>query len=291
MTAFPGRAPGPDAAKMNETTLTPHALLQLAEAQRSRFYLSFAGKGHDVQELDCALSRYDGRIIELDTTSVQAPGHDWRDRPVTVYFRVARKTPRVEDVFYTFSTTLVDTATPRRGQVRLTLRVPARVDVGQRRKSIRVEPNLENITGLHLWTYDARGGFRLDNPVLTRQDFDAREAALLNLSAGGMRVLFRRELLKKRGVVLEKGGRLIAHLSMRDAKSPVPEALWIIAKIIHVFEDRVTKDRTAGLEFVAHGRVDPETRKVAWSRVDDNVIAELANLTYLWHLEKYREKL
>ena len=44
-----------------------------------------------------------------------------------------------------------------------------------------------------------------------------------------------------------------------------------------------------GLEFVANG-VRQESGKVEWSKIEDNVIDDMAQRIYLWHVSLYRDR-
>ena len=44
------------------------------------------------------------------------------------------------------------------------------------------------------------------------------------------------------------------------------------------------------MEFIASGIRQAETGKIAWEKVADNVIDDLAQRIYQWHLALYREK-
>jgi hypothetical protein len=80
------------------------------------------------------------------------------------------------------------------------------------------------------------------------------------------------------------------YLKITGAPAAAADECWLIAKTASAYEDFVTKDVNIGLEFIGQGRIDPETQKVVWKKVVDNVIEDIATWTHHWHLELYREK-
>ncbi len=263
-------------------------LLEQALDRRSRVFLRFSTQIRGIGDINCSLAAAteDGVVLETDT--LQAAGRDWEGRRVACWFSLTRRAKRIEEIFYNFNTVIKEASLERPGLVRLTLRPPDRVDTGQRRKSLRVDPNMDMFPRVFVWTYDARGAFQLDRPILTRASFENRAAMIKNLSGGGMRLMVARAALRDHDVDLVRGDRLIVLLNIRDRDKGLEGEHWLAAKINHAYEDRVTRNKTLGLEFTAHGKADSKTRKVTWKKVVDNVISELADATFHWHVDKLR---
>ena len=53
--------------------------------------------------------------------------------------------------------------------------------------------------------------------------------------------------------------------------------------------DPVSGEIALGLEYVANG-LRQESGKVEWSKIEDNVIDDMAQRIYLWHVSLYRDR-
>ncbi len=111
-----------------------------------------------------------------------------------------------------------------------------------------------------------------------------------NLSAGGMRLVLTAPVVKAAPLPVEKGTRFIIQMVIKNTEGGPDDPYWIIARVSNATRDFVTKEVVCGMEFIAEGRSDPETGKVAWKKVVDNVIAGIGKWTYKWNLDVYREK-
>ena len=176
---------------MSAQDKTSLKLLEEAMAQRARCFLSLPVSVTGVRELDCAMLESSTRGLLLESQGKAACGPHWMGLDVTGYFRVILRRNGIDETFYTFDSRIKAAANGRTGIARLLLEEPDSLVFGQRRKSLRVEPDIERIAAAFLWRYDKKEGFVMDCPALRRVDFQGGLARIADISAGGMRLTVR----------------------------------------------------------------------------------------------------
>lgn len=275
--------------------MTAHAklsrrLMETAIAQRCRCVLTLPEHVAGLGELDCAILESSSRGLLLESVGKAACGPHWIGLPVQGFFRVVLRRHGLEDNFYTFDSRIREAAAGRAGTARLRLEEPGKVVFGQRRKSLRVEPEPQQLQSAYLWRYDKREGFVRNAPTLRDGDFQSGQARLADISAGGLRLSLRGALVRERGLELPPGQRVVVHLHLHEPRLPGAHEFWIVARVRHTAEDCLSHDATIGLEFLASGRLDPEAGKIRWQPVQDHVIPGLTDIFFQWDLDKRRNK-
>jgi len=265
-------------------------LLDLALAQRAKIHLVFDNEVTSIHNLSCSLLAVNSRYLKLELTSLKEAGKRWIGEALTCYFKIVEKKPKTREIFHTFRSSIQDTSQSENETVLIEIKTPEFVGQDQRRKSLRIAPDMDNFVTLALWPYNSSGGFDPCSPKLVLSDFRNHQARLVNMSAGGMKLVVKSAKLKEFDPGFQKGNRLIMFLKINSAAGAAADECWLIAKASSSYEDFVTKDVNIGLEFIGQGKIDPETQKVAWKKVVDNVIEDIATWTHQWHLDLYREK-
>ncbi|MGD9609340.1 MAG: PilZ domain-containing protein [Desulfovibrionaceae bacterium] len=269
---------------------TADHLLEAAIAQRSRCFLSLPTPVMPCREIVCAILEYSSRGLILESLEQVAAGPHWLGQPVRGYFCIAQSRQVADATFYTFDSRIRATKTSPRGLARLGLAQPGSVVFGQRRKSLRVEPDPARIRELLVWRYDRKDGFRFDAPLLKLEDFRSGAARVLNLSAGGLGLGVSHALAGSSGLDMQITERCIIHCCLDEPRVAGTHAFWLVARLRHVDRDRLGQHLTAGLEFLATGNLDAAAGKIRWLPVDDHGVAALAEICYLWHLDRHRER-
>ena len=270
---------------------TPRRLLEEAIAQRSRCHLELPQPIVGIKEIDCAILEASTRGLLLESIGKAAAGPHWVGQPVKGFFQVALRRKTLEEVFYTFDSSIRAAASSPAGQARLRLAEPKALVFGQRRKSLRLEPQPDQLRAAFFWRYDRKTGFRLDAPALRPADFHQGAARLANVSAGGLCLTLGHVLAQERGLAAARGDRLVIRLELREPRAACSGEFWVVGKVSHAALDRCSHDLTLGLEFLAHGHLDPQAGKIRWQQVESHVIPDLADILYLWHLDRHRERL
>lgn len=265
-------------------------ILDQALLQRGKFHIVFDQAVTNLQGVTCSLLSFDASLLVLEATGLRSAKVSFEGSTVTAYFKILEKHPKHREVFYSFTTILERVKIDAAGLVQLHLRTPPALESAQRRKSFRIKPSSRHFQHLAVWRYDHAGGFDLNKPFIAHDHFQRASAAIGDISAGGMRLEIEYPLLKEHRVDLKRGDRFVIniHFTPRDETSFPP--FWIIGKISNVQTDPISKDARLGVEFVAFGHPDENTGKVSWRKVEDNIVPDLAHITYAWHLEEYREK-
>jgi hypothetical protein len=265
-------------------------LLEEAMAQRARCFLSLPVSVTGVRELDCAMLESSTRGLLLESQGKAACGPHWMGLDVTGYFRVILRRNGIDETFYTFDSRIKAAANGRTGIARLLLEEPDSLVFGQRRKSLRVEPDIERIAAAFLWRYDKKEGFVMDCPALKRVDFQGGFARIADISAGGMRLALRGALVRERSLELPQGQRVVVHLQLREPREPGDHEFWIVARVRHAARDCLCGDAIYGFEFLASGRLDAKAGKIRWQPVQEHTIGGLADIFHHWDLDKRRQK-
>ena len=273
------------------SSATPRRLLEEALAQRSRCHLKLPQAIVGLKEIDCAILEASTRGLLLESIGKAAAGPHWVGQPVKGYFQVVLRRKSLEEIFYTFDSHIRAAASSPAGLARLRLTEPEALVFGQRRKSLRLEPDMERLAAAFFWRYDRKAGFCLDAPALRSGDFHNGAARLANLSAGGLCLTLGGPLAQERGLTAVRGDRLVVRLELSEPRAAAGGEFWMVAKVSHAAMDRVNNDLTLGLEFLAQGGLDPKAGKIRWQPVESHVIPELADILYLWHLDRHRERL
>lgn len=180
--------------------------------------------------------------------------------------------------------------------VRLVLERPKNVDVGQRRSSMRIEPELQHIQGFHVWPEELfvrrprsqEEKLGLYPPVISLQHVRDGFLSLRDISAGGMKIRLPAKADQDLGLNWEQGARLIIWLSLQEATTERKEHFWLKARIKHSTEDFLSKDMYVGWEFIHHGRISPE-KNLKWVRIQGHVIEELNNWVQKIYIERFRK--
>lgn len=280
-----------DAVPMTATE-SPRLLLEGAVAQRSRCHVTLPKVIGGLKELDCDILEASDRGLLLECLDTAAAGPHWAGLPVTGFFRMMlRRDGLLQEMFYSFATSVQRAATSPGGLLRLRLEGPKALVYGQRRKSLRLVPERDGLHSIFLWRYDRETGFNREAPALRSSDFQHGRARLVNLSAGGLCLSLRAALARERGLPITPGERLVVHLDLREPRATTVGEFLLVAKVCHVHPERVGQDLSLGLTFLAEGMADPTTGKMRWEPVADNVIPRLADILYVWHLGHRGERL
>ena len=266
-------------------------LLEEAIAQRSRCHVTLPQAIVGLKEIDCAILEASNRGVLLESIGRAAAGPHWVGLPVTGYFQVVLRKKGQEETFYTFDSHIRAAAASPAGRARLRLAQPEALVFGQRRKSLRLEPDPERLQAAFFWRYDRQTGFRREAPALRSGDFHSGAARLANLSAGGLRLALAAGLARERGLEAAPGDRLVIHVALHEPRVATCGEFWMVAKVRHAALDQGSQEVAIGLEFLAQGNLDAAAGKIRWQPVDGHVIPGLSDILYLWHLDRHRERL
>ncbi len=258
--------------------------------QRSKLFLTFDEDVTSLGSITGTVHRFTKKLLFVETTSVSSVSSRWNGATVTCFFKLHESRPRPHDTFYMFTTTLVDSRPGLQGAIVLELDFPASLESGQRRKSMRVSPDRDKFEQIAVWRYGQGQSLDLREPLADRRQFQSGAAILLDISAGGLRLVLKKSLIREKDLELSTNPRFVVFLHFSESLPRYPDAIWLVARAKFAETDFVTGDVRLGLEFIGEGVADPGTGKVAWRKVVDHTVEAVAQRTYQWHLELYRDK-
>jgi len=265
-------------------------LLDLALGQRSKIYIKFDDEATNLTDISGTLVDIKGSSLLVELSGVSTLKDRFIGQKITCFFKIVEREHRHREVFYSFATTIERIRQQGERLPLVTLAFPSSLDGTQRRKSLRMKPDLEQFSHISLWKYDASGGFDIAKPTVAHGFFKNSQASIENISAGGLRVILRRSIMKDHCPDLKKGDRFILYVSFAEKLQKLREEYWLVAKINNFQLDAISGDVTLGMEFVANGARLPDSSKVEWSKIEDNIIDDIAQRIYQWHLLLYRDK-
>jgi len=273
-------------------------LLQSALDQRSKVEFTFSREDQITQPLHCSIESVLNGNLVLDAGDYVQPHKGWIGRPVTCYFRVSGRGGGGAAQFYALESEVAGVNKRADGSSLLTIPVPDRVRLEQKRIHLRMAPPLEYMLGVAVWpeltTEDGKLELRLKHwgkPALMHHAGATSMMRVANLSAGGMRIDLPRETLKETGYDFEVGQRYFILTELFDPDMKRKQRLWFIARVQNRFEEFDTKDLEVGLKFMDIGVIDdPEAMTIAWAKVSPHGVDDLGNWIQRRHLELYRNK-
>jgi hypothetical protein len=264
-------------------------IIDEAIVQRTKIHIRF-------DETATALKGISGLIIAMDSNTVVMELHgiatlkdNYIGQNISCFFRFIDRANKKREIFYTFFVKILKIRNTK-ASLQIAVNLPENLDGSQRRKSIRLKPELQKFSHLAFWKYDASGGFDISKPTIAHTHFKNSLVFLDNVSAGGMRLIIRSIIVKENDITLQKGDRFIVFFTFSDELAKLRNEYWLICKINNIRIDAINNDMTLGMEYIANGTRQAESGKIAWNKVDDNVIDDLAQRIYHWHLALYREK-
>lgn len=266
------------------------AILDQAMGQRAKLHIRFDEAATTITGVSGTIMAVDGGAMILDLSGIGALKESFVGQSMECFFRLVDRDNRNREIFYTFHTRILRIRQSSASGPRLVAAIPESVDGSQRRKSLRLKPDLEKFSHIAFWKYDASGGFDIAKPHISHQHFKQNLALLDNVSAGGLRLLLRQPVLKEQQLSLQKGDRFIVFFTFAEELTRLRQEYWLVVKINNIRVEAADGDVNLGMEFIANGERQAEAGKIAWNKVDDNVIDDLAQRIYHWHLALYRDR-
>lgn len=266
------------------------AILDLALLQRSKIYIQFEQDTTNLTNVTGSILALNTSGLVLELSGITTIKERFVGQPISCFFKIVEREDRHREIFYTFQTTILQTRQLPDKLPQIAIAFPDSLQGTQRRKSLRMRPDLEQFEHIALWKYDASGGFDFNNPSVSFAHFKSNLASIDNISAGGLRISMRKQLLKQQQLTLEKGQRFILFTFFSEKLPRIRREFWLVCKINNIQRDPVSGNNVLGLEFIANGARKEDTGKVEWSKIADNVIDDLAQRIYQWHINLYRAK-
>jgi len=266
------------------------AILDLAIVQRSKIYIKFAQEATNITGVTGTIMAMNSSGIVLEISGVTTLKERFIGQNINCFFKIIEREGKHREFFYSFNTSILRIRQQPERLLQLAVSFPNALEGTQRRKSLRMRPDLDQFSHLAFWRYDSSGGFDIAKPTISLPQFKNSLAGLDNISAGGLRLTIRRQILREQQFDPHKGERFILFFTFTESFPKLRSEYWMISKINNIQLDPVSGDAVLGMEFVANGVRNQESGKVEWSKISDNVIDDMAQRIYQWHLALYRDK-
>jgi len=266
------------------------AILDLAMVQRSKVHIKFDPTTTNITGVSGSVMALNGAGLVLELSGVANLKERFVGQKISCFLKIVEREDRHREIFYNFETTILRIRQHPDKLPQIAVSFPDALHGAQRRKSLRMKPDIQYFSHIAAWKYDASGGFNMAKPTVAHGHFKNNQALLENISAGGLRLLLRRALIKEQSLAPQKGDRFIVFFTFAETAPKLRDEYWLVCKINNIQLDPVAGDVTLGLEFIASGLRQTESGKVAWTKIADNVIDDMAQRIYQWHVTLYRDK-
>ncbi|NCC26307.1 MAG: PilZ domain-containing protein [Deltaproteobacteria bacterium] len=269
-------------------------ILSTAMNLRSRIEMAFYSRSGGRRHVYCSLAGLTETALRLELPANVRPDDRWIGRQVTCYFKI--QLTKQNPVFYTFSTEVLTTPTSGIGLPLVDLARPMAIDLGQKRRHLRIDPPTRLIQGIMLWPVKQRADYGLEGDVnawpqpLAKSKPGTADIVIKDISAGGIHLEFDRHVLQAWNP--GKGTDCFIRLALTVPSQTKPLVFFLVGRVVNVFDDVQGGVLSTGIQFTHQGRrPDPERPVLAWSEVSsEDGLGELGNWVLRRHLELYREK-
>jgi hypothetical protein len=170
------------------------SILEQAMVLRSRIDMSFHPITTSRQTISCTLFELAQTGLTLEMPLGVSPSDGWIGKLMVCYFRIPRENK--PPYYYTFTASV--TGVWKKGDISyIVLGIPSKVELGQKRKHLRLELPSRDIKDFRIWPATEDGSFHFESDprnwpdplaVYTRDDSDGLR--VLDLSGGGIKLSF-----------------------------------------------------------------------------------------------------
>ncbi len=272
-------------------------ILQQALDQRSKFEIKFLPSDYARPIATCSLEKINQHALQFDIGPEVSVSKRWLNRTVEFYFRI--QGGKRQHVYYRFTSPVVGVKRlGDRGSLFL-VEPPPKIELQQKRAFLRLEPPSQYLLGCAVWQESERQRPEQlktwGRPILVyNPDELSNPINVEDISAGGMRLLVTRQIMKKLKLKFTMAQRLYVMLDLYDPDSSRKRRFWLQCRVQHVYEDFETRNAEYGLQFMAYGQLrkkDGEpTQQVEWKQTGQEGIELLGSWVMKRHLELYRDK-
>lgn len=269
-------------------------ILEQAFLQRSRIDLSFHPISTSRQTIACALFELSANGVTLELPIGVNPSVNWIGKRMVCYFRIPQtnKPP----YFYTFISSVTGVQ-QKKDIYYLVLAMPSKVELGQKRRHLRLEIPPQDIKDFRIWPATEDGAFHFESDptswppplaVYTREDPEC--VRIVDLSGGGIKLSFD----PARYASLDDFVAQHPILFMRLELMPVPKmelpVFIVAARLRTKAQDMDSGTLMLGYEFVECCK-SPAPEIIDWVKIEpEKGIDDLVTWVFKRHLELYREK-
>lgn len=269
-------------------------ILEQVMTHRSRIDLSFHPISAARQSISCSLSDYSKTEVMLELPAGIKPSKNWIGRKMVCFFRIPRENK--SPLFYTFITDVSNVH--RSGEIYLlALAFPERVELGQKRKHLRLEPLSHDIKDFRLWpaTEDSSFHFETDpskwpKPLAVYSQNRNNDVHVIDISGGGIRLALDPRRYADLNDFVTQHPVLFMSLELQSLDNTYVPPLLLAARLRSKSMDMDLGTLLLGYEFVEFG-ARSESENIEWVKIEpEKGIEDLASWVFKRHLALYRER-
>lgn len=270
------------------------SILDQAHLKRSRMDLSFHPISTSRQTISCTLQEMTPTGITLEMPLGVTPSESWIGREMACYFRVPRE--KKDPYFYTFVAPVQ--AVRQQGEIHhVTLDLPPRIELGQKRKHLRLELPPRDIKDFRVWPAAEDGTFHFESdpqkwpePLAVYSRNERDKVDVLDLSGGGIKLSIDPNGYSGLEDFVGKHPVLFMRLELEPVSGMVVPPYFLAARMRTKAQDFDNGRLMLGYEFIECCSSDGgET--IDWIKIEpDEGIDELVTWVFKRHLELYRER-
>ncbi|WP_156902572.1 hypothetical protein [Desulfomicrobium escambiense] len=270
------------------------AILEQALLMRSRVDASFHPIAASRQTISCSLVDLAPDGVTLEMPLGVTPSSSWIGRLMACYFRIPRENR--EPYFYTFVSEVK--AVHRKGEFHhLVLEIPPRVELGQKRRHLRLELPPRDIKDFRVWPAAEDGSFHFEPdpqkwpaPLATYIRGEHAGMHVLDLSGGGIKLSFDPTRYAGLEDFVSKHPVLFMRLELEPVGGLSVPPYFLAARLRTKTQDLDNGQYMLGYEFVECCSSDG-SETIDWVKIEpENGIDELVTWVFKRHLELYRER-
>ncbi len=273
---------------------------RLAFDQRRPFEIQVQTDGNERRPtLRCAPDSLGADVLVVEINGIRSLSSKWLGKALTVYFRV-----NVDGkfIYYTFSSHIASITAPRPGVCHITLPMPSTLDNRQKRSFLRMAPPLEYLPGAAVWHAESMPApenysdlAKWPPPLLLLLPGQSDHFNILDLSAGGCRLFFPGETLRRFGLEFTNIEQIILMLDLLDPESGKHLRFWLLCRIQSAWPSEKGRGVNVGMQFAAWGKpretILPESPgAIEWLRLSSaREVESIGNWIMRRHLEMFRD--
>lgn len=281
---------------------TIRGILRNAFDQRRAFEIRFrARNGQDCPTLRCSPEYLGRRSLTIEINGLKTLSDKWLGRPATVFFRLLLDK---EFTYYTFTSHIESIHLPRQGVCHITLPIPTALENRQKRSFLRIMPPKEFLLGSAIWCGETLPPDESLNeiamwprPKLLLIPGRAEQYQLLDISAGGARVIIPNTVLRMLGLQFAASERLLLILDLFAPEESRRLRFWMQCRVRNAWIEHGTRNMHIGMQFLAWARPREMTdissgdnaAGIEWLRLSSsNEVEALGNWIMRRHLQVFR---
>jgi hypothetical protein len=288
---------GPEGPPHSGVTTVPKEIsdiLDQAQVKRSRMDLSFHPISASRQTISCTLHELAPGGVTMEMPLGVTPSEGWIGKLMACYFRMPRANK--DPYFYTFVAPV--NAVRREGDFHyVTLDLPARIELGQKRRHLRLELPPRDIKDFRVWPAEEDGSFHFESdplkwpaPLAVYSRGEQAGMDVMDLSGGGIKLSFDPEGYSGLEDFVARHPVLFMRLELEPVSGMSVPPYFLAARLRTKAQDFENGRLMLGYEFVECCSSDGN-ETIDWIRIEPNEgIDELVTWVFKRHLELYRER-